>query len=56
MNLDTVRKCAMIAADARQAALGVVDDDIMALIAELDAPPAPSPAPAPEPAPVDPAA
>ena len=35
MNLDTVLKCAQIAANVRQASLGFVDDDIQALLAEL---------------------
>lgn len=43
MNLDTVRKCAQIAADMRRSALGAVDEDILELLAELDAPPAEEP-------------
>ena len=35
MNLDTVLKCAQIAADHRRAAMGYVDDDILELLAEL---------------------
>lgn len=35
MNLETVLKCAQIAADHRRAALGFVDDDIVELLAEL---------------------
>ena len=38
MNMDTVLKCAQIAADHRRAALGYVDEDIAELLAELTAP------------------
>lgn len=37
MNLDTVRKCAELAASIRLASLGVVDADIAELLAELNA-------------------
>lgn len=63
MNLDTVLKCAKMAAVTRHAALGFVDDDILELIAELETPApvevaAPEEAPASEeaPAPADEAA
>ena len=36
MNMDTVRKCAEIAAASRAAALGIVDADIIELLDELD--------------------
>lgn len=47
MNLDTVRKCAEIAATARAAALGVVDADIAELLEELNAASVVEEAPAP---------
>ena len=37
MNLDTVRKCAELAASIRLASLGVVDADIVELLTELNA-------------------
>lgn len=42
MNMDTVRKCAEIAAATRAAALGIVDADIVELLEELDAAQAPA--------------
>jgi len=41
MNLETVLKCAQMAATKQEAFLGRVDQDIQDLIAELTAPPAP---------------
>ena len=41
MNLETVLKCAQLAARKQEAFLGQVDQDIQDLIAELTAPPAP---------------
>ncbi len=45
MNADTVLKCARMAADMRKVALGQVDQDILDLIAELEAPVQEAPAP-----------
>ena len=38
MNIDTVRKCAEMASSRQQSALGYVDQDILDLLAELNAP------------------
>ena len=46
MKMETVLKCAQMAAAQQESALGYVTDDIQELIAELTAPP---PAPAPQP-------
>lgn len=44
MNKDTIRKCAEMAARHQLNALGYVEEDIQALLAELDAPePEPEP-------------
>lgn len=48
MNLDTVRKCAEMAARKQEAFLGVVDQDIQDLLAELNAPAAAEEAPVPK--------
>ena len=45
MNLDTVLKCAKMAADMRKVALGQVDQDILDLISELEAPAQEEPVP-----------
>jgi hypothetical protein len=45
MNLETVLKCAQMAAAKQEAFLGRVDQDVQDLIAELTAPPAPKAAP-----------
>lgn len=37
MNKETIRKCAELAARQQLAAFGVVEEDIQALLAELDA-------------------
>lgn len=47
MNMDTVLKCAQIAADHRRAVLGYVDEDIVDLLEELTAVTEPEPAPEP---------
>jgi uncharacterized protein (DUF1778 family) len=39
MNMETVKKCAEIAAQYRQNVFNVVDEDIQALLDELNAPP-----------------
>lgn len=49
MNIDTVRKCAEMASSKQQSALGYVDQDILDLLAELNAPAAEETPPAPAP-------
>ena len=56
MNLETVLKCAQMAASKQEAFLGRVDQDIQDLIAELTAPPAPAPKAASKKAAAEPAA
>lgn len=43
MNNDTIRKCAEMAAAQQQAFLGVIDQDILDLLAEVAPPPAAAP-------------
>lgn len=46
MDMEVVKKCVEIAAQQRRNALGTVDDDIQALLDELNAPPVVEEAPA----------